>query len=332
MVRDAEAAWTKQTQHQNEATYGLFSDYLNGASVASVTREDAAKFLDTIATLHPDYGRSPSSKGLSLSALAEKYGGKGEGLTNRTLNRHNTALSSFFTWAKKAGVYTGDNPFSGQLRKAGSTGWLPMNTEELKKLVASPLLAKEGRDERVKPEKHTMATALAWVPLIALFGGMRSEEICQLRAVDVLKENGVWFSNVTEEDSQRVKTVVHSVLIKAGLLDYVKHVSRDPSGQLFPGLRAGGPDGKFNWYFTKAVGVYFTKLGIVRPRVTFHGLRKNTIGALERARVHQSEAALIVGHERGFTYEVYNPLGLQLSALRKIVEKIKYPGVSFAHL
>jgi len=125
---------------------------------------------------------------------------------------------------------------------------------------------------------------------------------------------------------------MHSALIKAGLLDYVKYAKRDQSGRLFPGLRPGGPDGKFNWYFTKAVGGYFTKLGLSRDRVTFHSLRKNTVNGLELTRVHQSEAALIVGHERGFTYSKYNPLGLELPALRAVVEKIKYPGVSLTHL
>ena len=54
-------------------------------------------------------------------------------------------------------------------------------------------------------------------------------------------------------------------------------------------------------------------------------LRKNAVAALERARVHQSEVAQIVGHERGFTFSVYSPLGLDLQDLRVVVEKIAYP-------
>jgi integrase len=152
-----------------------------------------------------------------------------------------------------------------------------------------------------------MDTALMWVPLIALFSGMRSEEICQLRVDDVKRAAGVWHFDVTEGDGQRIKTEagtrkvpVHSALVAAGLLEYVKNANKDPSGRLFPGLKPGGPDGKLNWYFTRRVGDHFTKLGITRDRVTFHSLRKNTVNAFERARVHQSEAALIVGHERGF--------------------------------
>src|SRR4029077_16077515 len=172
------------------------------------------------------------------------------------------------------------------LRKSGSAGWQPMNDDELKKLLASPLLAKGRRKEPIQPIQQPMTTTLAWLPLIALFSGMRSEEICQLRPADVMRDQGVWYFNVAEENGHKVKTdagvrkvPVHSALIKAGLLDYVKHTKRDTSGRLFPGLRPGGPDGKFNWYFTKAVGRYFTSLGITRNNVTFHSLRKNTVNA-----------------------------------------------------
>jgi integrase len=340
MQRDAAAAWTKQTQHQNELTYRLFSDYLNGASVSSVTREDAVKFLGLIATLHPDYGRSPSAKGKSLAGLLELYGDKDEALTNKTLNRHTTSLNSLFKWAKRTGIYTGDNPFSGLLRKVGrGKEWLPLNTEELNLLFHSPLLTEAPRAKLIKPDEHTSQTALAWVPLIALFSGMRSEEICQLRVEDVRKEDDVWYFNVAEENGQRVKSEagtrrvpIHSTLVKAGFLDYLKHAKKHRSGQLFPGLRRGGPDRKFNHYLTGRIGAHFTKLTITRDRVAFHSLRKNVVQAFERARVHQSEAALIVGHERGFTYTRYNPLGLELPALRRIVEKIKYPGLDLSHL
>ena len=60
---------------------------------------------------------------------------------------------------------------------------------------------------------------------------------------------------------------------------------------------------------------------VKRPRVTFHSFRKNVIGALERARVHQSEVAQVVGLGRGFTFGVYSPFGLDHPGLRDVIEK-----------
>jgi hypothetical protein len=53
---------------------------------------------------------------------------------------------------------------------------------------------------------------------------------------------------------------------------------------------------------------------------------------LERARVPESEAVQILGHDKmTMSYSVYS-LGLELPALREIVEKIRYPGVDLKHL
>ena len=65
-----------------------------------------------------------------------------------------------------------------------------------------------------------------------------------------------------------------------------------------------------------------------RDLVDFHSFRRSAIGCLENARVPQSEAAQVVGHERpGITFSVCNPDGLGMKALREAVEKIGYKGL-----
>ena len=67
-------------------------------------------------------------------------------------------------------------------------------------------------------------------------------------------------------------------------------------------------------------------------RVSFHSLRKNAVEALERASVNQSEVALLIGHERGFTFSTYSPRGLDLPGLKRVVEQITYPGLDLRHI
>jgi hypothetical protein len=56
--------------------------------------------------------------------------------------------------------------------------------------------------------------------------------------------------------------------------------------------------------------------------------RRSAVRYLENARVPQSEAAQVVGHERaGITFGTYNPDGLGMKALREVVERIGYKGV-----
>jgi len=339
LQHDKGAALTEQTRGQYEAVFRLFAQYAKDAPLSAIDRALAADFLNAIATLHPHWGRASKAKELLLEKLLEKFGGGEERLTNKTLNRYASALSAVFKWARKRGKFDGTNPFTEQSRtKAakGTTEWLPYTADELTKLFKAPLFVVPAA-ERLRPAEHTTETAMRWIPLIALYGGMRLGEICQLRTGDVKRERKTWFFNVAEEgEGQRVKTrsairrvPVHSVLIRCGLLDYLDAL---PEGQLFPGLKPGGPDDKLSWYFTRRYTEFRRGVGVTRPRLSFHSFRKNVVTALDQARVPQADIAGLVGHERGFTLDVYAPLGLDLAALQRIMEKVRYPGLRLTHL
>ena len=272
--------------------------------------------------LRPDYARSPEANGLPLEKLIEKFaaGPDDAGLAAATLNKHVTALSGLFKWAMRTGVLPEDhrNPFEGQHRRPAppsKAGWLPYEVEELAKLVERP---------EPRPKRHTWASARPWIVLVALFSGMRLGEICSLDADDIKEEDRVPFFDITAAKSEAgIRRVpVHPTLLALGFLDYVRHVKRGP---LFLGVRPGDPDKKRAYTFSKQFGAWRRRQGVDRPRVGFHSFRKNVVAALERARMHQSEVAQIVGHERGFTFSVYSPLGLDLQDLRVVVEKIAYP-------
>ena len=54
--------------------------------------------------------------------------------------------------------------------------------------------------------------------------------------------------------------------------------------------------------------------------------------ALERARVPESEAVQLLGHEKmSMSYSVYS-LGLDLHGLQDVVERVRYNGVDLQHL
>lgn len=179
---------------------------------------------------------------------------------------------------------------------------------------------------------------MLWIPLIALYSGMRSNEICQLRNADVIKKDGVWAFRVSDEgEGQSVKTEaavrivpVHSEIVRSGFLDYLKTL---PSkGQLFPALKPGGVDGKLNWYFSKRFTAYRRSCGVNAPRVSFHSFRKNAAQALKDKRATQAEIAELIGHEQGFTNKFYTPLQLPMPALKELIDRIDYPWLALDHL
>ena len=140
--RDKNAALTEQTRGQAEAVYRLFQDYSDDVEIGAVTRAMAAEFLATVARLHPHWGRSAEAKKMTLEELLTEFGDKNESLSNRTVNRYVTSLSSVFKWARKRGHFDGDNPFTDQARREGDPkkiGWIPYTTDELNTLFRAPL-------------------------------------------------------------------------------------------------------------------------------------------------------------------------------------------------
>jgi integrase len=218
----------------------LFSDYTQNAPLDTITRDDAVGFLDTIAGLHPHYGRRPGAAKLTLKELLERFpAGDGGGLSNRTLNRHQSAIKTLFKWARKRGTVDGENPFADLARpkaRQSEVTWLPFTVAELNKLFA-------GSAFEVQPDNHTLATARPWVMVVALFSGMRQGEVCELEADNVKRQDGIWYFDVTAAKSEAgIRRVpIHSELIHMGLLDYVEAIG---SGPLFPGITVGGPDRK----------------------------------------------------------------------------------------
>lgn len=354
-TRDRESGWTRQTQKQSEAIFRLFTDHVGDCPIDAVTRDDAIKFRASVARLHPNWARSAKAKGRPLSDLLDRFSvpeGK-PGLATRTLERYTSALSTMFAWLKDRGIYDFDNPFSRLGTRKNSakrlqkerTKYVAFSTDELTALFHAPLLQASYRD-RVKPRKHTPQTALMWMPLVALFTGMRSEEIAQLRTSDIREENGITYFQVAEGDGQHLKTAaayrrvpVHSMLVECGFAKYLVHVQKQKHDYLFPGLKPGGPDGKRNWYFTRAFTAYRRRVNVERidartgrNRLGFHSFRATVATALENARVPESEAVQVLGHEKlSMSYGLYSG-GLNLKGLRRVIEKINYPGLDLSHL
>jgi len=139
-----------------------------------------------------------------------------------------------------------------------------------------------------------------WLPLMALFMGMRPNEICQLAAADVKSTDaGTWYIDVAsseEEDEEglshkkTVKTVsshrripVHPELIAMGFLQFSsKRLLAGPKAQLFPELQ---PDeyGSYSKYATKRFREKYLPEAIkLETRQTFYSFRHNFRDGLRR--------------------------------------------------
>jgi integrase len=251
-------------------------------------------------------------------------------ISNRTRNAYATTLRSVFECARRRGRFQGDNPFDGMKAKVVGSSYQPFTVDELQKLF-------DAMPRDVAPKRHSPDSALPWAALIALYSGARLEEIAQLTTADVREEaaNGATVTvidvhnggqNKLKNETSARLIPMHSALVHAGLLDYVKALK---AGPLFPGLkRRTSKGGKVGARLGELFRKRLVALGLKREGLCFHSFRHTVAGRLDAAGVPQSDAARVLGHAvAGMSYGTYSQGGPGLKRVAATVEQISYEGL-----
>jgi integrase len=300
MTRDESAAPRTTTIDGHRLRVRAFVDKCRDVPLTSVTRAIASDFLG----------------GLDVS--------------NRTRNAYATTLKCVFDCARQRGRFAGENPFADMKAKVAGSSYEPFTVTELQTLF-------DALPHQIKPARHSPDTALPWAALIALYTGARLEEIAQLRTADIREEsaNGATVTvidihnggtNKLKNESAARLIPVHSALVRAGLLDYIKALK---AGPLFPGLtRRESKGGKVGARLGELFRKRLVALGLKREGLCFHSFRHTVAGRLDAAGVPQSDAARVLGHAvAGMSYGTYSQAGPGLIRVKAVVEEIKYEGL-----
>jgi integrase len=301
MTRDKSAAPRDTTLDGHRLRVRAFVDKYRDVPLTDVTRAMASDFLS----------------GLDVS--------------NRTRNAYATTLKCVFECARRRGRFTGDNPFDKMKARVAGSSYEPFTVAELQTLF-------DALPRQTKPVKHSPETALPWAALIALYSGARLEEIAQLSTADIREEaaNGasVWCIDIHNGGTNKLKNEtsarlipVHSALVRAGLLDYIKALPK--AGPLFPGLtRRASKGGKIGARLGELFRKRLVALGLKRDGLCFHSFRHTVAGRLDAAGVPQSDAARVLGHAvAGMSYGIYSQAGPGLKRVAATVEQITYEGL-----
>jgi integrase len=123
---------------------------------------------------------------------------------------------------------------------------IPYTPQELQCLVA--VLAQVDRE--AEPE-------VFWLPLLFLYTGARSNEVCMLRCEDIEERGGMWFlcfrnreeyHQKTKNDNDR-QAPIHADLVRLGFLEFVEAQKASGKDRLFDNLVLY--EGKWNKYYGK---------------------------------------------------------------------------------
>ena len=170
-----------------------------------------------------------------------------------------------------------------------------------------------------------------WIPLIALYSGMRLNEICQLY-VDDIKYNNIWYFSLTDErELQHLKNEqskrdipVHPKLIELGFINYVKEVRKCKKERLFYTLQYSKKN-----HFSNAVSGWFARylksLNIEGRNKVFHSFRHLVKPMLRDAGIAQEYQNAICGWSSNDIGERVYGGKVPIKKLYEEICKLQYP-------
>ena len=217
---------------------------------------------------------------------------------------------------------------------------LPYSAEQLHQIFQTPIYTGRSSIARsgVKGDL-LMKDGRYWVPVIALFAGMRSGEIIQLLKADIRSEEGIAYFDISkwedepEEEIKNLKTgssyrrvPIHSAILNLGFLDYV---ADRPGGRLFPDLKLGS-DGTYSQPWSKFWSNYGKTWKFRTPLHVFHSFRHNFVDALHDANVTDAIAMQLCGHSDDAAHWGYGK-GSSIARLKEEIEKVRYTGLDLSH-
>jgi integrase len=234
-----------------------------------------------------------------------------------------------------------------KFEEAEDEGYEPFSDSELQAIFTAPLFTgSQGDGHRFAvPGPTIYRRSRYWVPLIAVWSGMRLNEILQLERGDIKRQDGIAYFDVTDREeleydpavfSKRLKNThsvrkvpVHAQLVRLGLLDWI---DQRPSGRLF--AEATGPiSERPSLLFSKRFQTFLRSRNVWVSRTkVFHSLRNNFTDALRRGRVDEEFREAILGwSDKGKMDRRYGE-GHSIARLKEEIDKAFYNGFDVSHL
>lgn len=315
--------WVSKTAADQRRVINLIIEVMGGDKpIQSVDIEDIKRVRDALAKLPPNFMKSKANKGKKASqAIAENSDGRS--LSAKTQQKYLEMLRQLFNWAVSE-AYIEKVPGKGVKVAGAAKGNAakkrdPYSMEQVQAILASPLYQGDvSRDGRF------------WAFLVALFSGLRMDEILPLTVADLKREGGILYFDVVENaeigkslktEGSRRRVPVHQMLLGFGFEKLIE--GKGKSQRLFPDVEKG-PDGRYSTNFSKWWGRYGRRVGFWEKGKTFHSTRHNFIAALRAADLPDYVNRALTGHKDNTPHAQYGG-HLPMEKLKAAVDKVTYP-------
>jgi len=315
--------------------YRLLREHFGGGRpIASITRDDIIAVTETIR--HIPAHATLIDKTTPLQTIAARAKAEGKTSHIKTYNKKVGHLTALFGYAVTEQLLLKSPAPSLKETEPGSDGDAKrFDIEQLKTIFGGYFFTdfiKDGQLLNFVPN-HPAQPCRFWAPLIALFHGMRSNEILQIQISNIVQRDNIWTLKVLGElkgiPSYRLSPI-HPELIRLGFLDYVNRVKKAGYQSLFPDAKKSS-DGKYSTWFQKPWAYYLRKIGVKKGRnECFHSFRHTWNTGMRRGDIPEEIRKILGGWSNSSAESGYG--AQDMGRLLKYLEKLSYPGLSLSPL
>ena len=323
-ISEHKVNWAEKHENTMWMSLNLFVKCIGDVPIQEVTRAKVAEYKSMLQQLPANMNKSPKYREKTIHEILEMDIPKTLSVTS--INKYIERVGQLFDFVIRHGRYVGPNP--------ATKMQIPTAKHEKEKRAAftvkeveALLRSKQYREDSFKK------SYMFWTPIIALFHGMRQDEIAGLSLKNIRQaDEGVWVFDLTDRklktEAANRMVPIHPFLLKnLNLKQYVQQLRREGQSQLFPELKKGrdGYGKNVSRWFNER---YKKQCGIVSPdgrMRDFHSFRATFITYLRHKKAHDRMLKEVVGHSvnEGVTddyTEIYPPKQL----LEEIIEKVEF--------
>jgi len=301
-VSEAKVKWNPKTVSTHISTLNLFVEVVGDVPIKSIPRKKVSEFKDVLRKLPPNMRKVKQYRDKTIQQILEMDVEKTLGTL--TINDHLQRISSMFEYACINGLYDGPNPASKmQLPedKSSRERRAPFTVDEITKIF---------RSEQYLEDSFKYPFQF-WTPIIALFHGIRQNEVAQLYLSDIRKsEDGTWVfylgkdtddKKLKSKASKRLVPIHPFILNELNFLKFFKKLQSEGEQRLFPEIKRGrdGYGQRVSKWFNET---YKKKCGIVDVdgrKKDFHSFRTTFITHIAHKKLPKELRLQTVGHSIG---------------------------------
>ena len=339
-----ERQWTKDSVSLNKTVMQSLLYEFGDTDINHLTKDNLDEYKNKLIKLPKSWGNK-FNKTFNKCTTLDEIIRKNESIQMQTISlstvsRYISVVRLFFNYyhekdkinkniAKKLKVFIPP-------RVKKKSHWSPYSIEELETLFNISFYTtqlKKNIDNKIEK---------VLIPIIALYSGMRLNEITSLYIDDIQKEKNIYYFNINDKKDKTTKNrgsdrrvPIHPKIIETGFLDFYDNLKSKSGGRLWLSLKkdkkymdSDSYDDRNEGRYSKDFSSWYSRIN--RKYVTkdkekvFHSFRSNVINNLKQQEESKDIIKELVGHEtEDITFDTYGE-NYSLEIIQKLVNKIHY--------